>query len=216
MGKVYDRSEERPEIQAIADDITSKYAPPHANTSHRPGGITSTCSPVQVATGPATTPHHRPTATEAPGPVRYTMTEVNFGRLIRSVHRWPASTMVSTMIPHAPRVHPTGGSKKPREPTRVTGVTPAASTVPLGATGHSSPRDQIGHRAVKTATGVPEAIPVIGSPSVELSRGSVSVGQSTSTRSHSSHTSASPLLTAAFTPMHFPTTRKQGIPGPSQ
>nr|YP_010340303.1 cytochrome b6 [Solanum aturense]UNZ92628.1 cytochrome b6 [Solanum aturense] len=31
MSKVYDWFEERLEIQAIADDITSKYVPPHVN-----------------------------------------------------------------------------------------------------------------------------------------------------------------------------------------
>ena len=31
MGKVYDWFEERLEVQAIADDITSKYVPPHVN-----------------------------------------------------------------------------------------------------------------------------------------------------------------------------------------
>nr|QQP17299.1 cytochrome b6 [Selaginella exaltata] len=215
-GKVYDRSEERPEIQAVADDITSKYAPPHANILYRLGGITLTRFPVQVATGSATTFHHRPTVAEASGPARYTMTEVNFGRLIRSVHRWSASMTVPMMILHVSRAYLTGGSKKPRESTWVTGVILAVLTVPSGVTGHPSPRDQIGHWAVKTVTGVPEAIPVIGSPLVELSRGSVSVGQSTSTRFHSLHTFASPLPTAAFMPMHFSTIRKQGIPGPSQ
>ncbi|CAA0821750.1 Cytochrome b6 [Striga hermonthica] len=38
------------------------------------------------------------------------------------------------------------------------------------------PRHQIGYRAVQIVTGVPEAIPVIGSPLVELLRGSASVG----------------------------------------
>ena len=31
MSKVYDWFEERLEVQAIADDITSKYVPPHAS-----------------------------------------------------------------------------------------------------------------------------------------------------------------------------------------
>ena len=31
MSKVYDWFEERLEIQSIADDITSKYVPPHVN-----------------------------------------------------------------------------------------------------------------------------------------------------------------------------------------
>nr|QIB71400.1 cytochrome b6 [Selaginella tamariscina] len=213
-GKVYDWSEERLEVQAIADDITSKYVPPHVNTSHRSGGTTSTRSLVQVATGFATTFYHRPTATEASGPVRYMMTEVSFGWLIRSVHRWSASTMVLMMIPHVLRVYLTGGFKKPRELTRVTGAVLAVSTVSPGVTGYPSPWDQIGYRAVKTVTGVPEAIPVIGSPLVESLRGSVSAGQSTLTRFHSSHTFASPPPTAASMLMHFSMIRKQGISGP--
>lgn len=144
------------------------------------------------------------------------MTEVNFGWLIRSVHRWSASMMVSMTIPHVSRVYPTGGFKKPRELTWVTGAIPAVLTVSPGVTGYSLPRDQIGHWAVKIVTGVPEAIPVTGSPSVELLRGSVSVGQSTSTRFYSLHTFVSPPPTAVSTSMHFPMIRKQGISGPSQ
>ena len=51
MSKIYDWFEERLEIQAIADDITSKYVPPHVNIFYCLGGITFTCFLVQVATG---------------------------------------------------------------------------------------------------------------------------------------------------------------------
>lgn len=71
---------------------------------------------------------------------------------------------------------------KPRELTWVTGVVLAVLTASFGVTGYSLPWDQIGYWAVKIVTGVPEAIPVIGSPLVELLRGSASVGQSTLTR----------------------------------
>ena len=47
MGKVYDWFEERLEIQAIADDITSKYVPPHVNIFYCIGGITFTLTPSQ-------------------------------------------------------------------------------------------------------------------------------------------------------------------------
>jgi cytochrome b6 len=55
MGKVYDWFEERLEIQAIADDITSKYVPPHVNIFYCLGGITFVCFIIQVATGFAMT-----------------------------------------------------------------------------------------------------------------------------------------------------------------
>ena len=52
--------EERLEIQAIADDITSKYVPPHVNIFYCIGGITFTCFIIQVATGFAMTFYYRP------------------------------------------------------------------------------------------------------------------------------------------------------------
>ncbi|KAL0532997.1 hypothetical protein IC582_031168 [Cucumis melo] len=184
LNKVYDWFEERLEIQAIADDITSKYVPPHVNIFYCLGGITLTCFLVQVATGFAMTFYYRPTVTEAFASVQYIMTEANFGWLIRSVHRWSASVVLAVL------------------------------TASFGVTGYSLPRDQIGYWAVKIVTGVPEAIPVIGSPLVELLRGSASVGQSTLTRFYSLHTFVLPLLTAVFMLMHFPMIRKQGISGP--
>lgn len=42
--------------------------------------------------------YYRPTVTEAFMSVQYIMNEVNFGWLIRSVHRWSASMMVLMMF----------------------------------------------------------------------------------------------------------------------
>jgi len=93
MGKIYDWFEERLEIQAIADDVSSKYVPPHVNIFYCLGGITFTCFIIQVATGFAMTFYYRPTVTEAFASVQYIMNDVNFGWLIRSIHRWSASMM---------------------------------------------------------------------------------------------------------------------------
>jgi len=54
---------------------------------------------------------YKPTVTEAYTSVQALMTEVNFGWLIRPVHRWSASMMVLIMIPHLPSL-PNGGFKK--------------------------------------------------------------------------------------------------------
>nr|YP_009297342.1 cytochrome b6 [Erythrotrichia carnea]AOM66685.1 cytochrome b6 [Erythrotrichia carnea] len=214
MGKVYDWFEERLEIQAIADDITSKYVPPHVNIFYCFGGIVFTCFIMQVASGFAMTFYYRPTVAEAFSSVEYIMTSVNLGWLIRSIHRWSASMMVLTMILHSFRVYLTGGFKRPRELTWVTGVLLAVLTVSFGVTGYSLPWDQVGFWAVKIVTGVPDAIPVVGSNIVELLRGGVSVGQGTLTRFYSLHTFVLPLLTAVVMLAHFLMIRKQGISGP--
>ena len=214
MGKVYDWFEERLEIQAIADDVTSKYVPPHVNIFYCIGGITFTCFIIQVATGFAMTFYYRPTVTEAFASVQYIMTEVNFGWLIRSVHRWSASMMVLNMILHVCRVYLTGGFKKPRELTWVTGVALASVTVSFGVTGYSLPWDQVGYWACKIVTGVPDAIPVVGGLLVEVLRGGVSVGQSTLTRFYSAHTFVLPVVAVVLMLTHFVMIRKQGISGP--
>jgi cytochrome b6 len=214
MSNVYDWFQERLEIQAIADDITSKYVPPHVNIFYCLGGITLTCFIVQVATGFAMTFYYRPTVTEAFASVTYIMTEVNFGWLIRSVHRWSASMMVLNMILHVCRVYLTGGFKKPRELTWVTGVALASVTVSFGVTGYSLPWDQVGYWACKIVTGVPDAIPVVGGLLVQVLRGGVSVGQSTLTRFYSAHTFVLPVVAAVLMLTHFVMIRKQGISGP--
>ena len=214
MSSVYDWFQERLEIQAIADDITSKYVPPHVNIFYCLGGITLTCFIVQVATGFAMTFYYRPTVTEAFASVQYIMTEVNFGWLIRSVHRWSASMMVLNMILHVCRVYLTGGFKKPRELTWVTGVALASVTVSFGVTGYSLPWDQVGYWACKIVTGVPDAIPVVGGLLVEVLRGGVSVGQGTLTRFYSAHTFVLPVVAIVLMLTHFVMIRKQGISGP--
>lgn len=206
--------DERLDIQALDDDISSKYVPPHVNIFYCLGGVTLVCFLIQFATGFAMTFYYKPTVTEAFTSVQYIMTDVSFGWLIRSIHRWSASMMVLMMILHVFRVYLTGGFKKPRELTWITGVILGVITVSFGVTGYSLPWDQLGYWAVNIVSGVPEAIPVVGSTIVELMRGGTGVGQSTLSRFYSLHTFVLPWLIAVFMLAHFLMIRKQGISGP--
>jgi cytochrome b6 len=212
--KTFQWFNERLEIQAISDDIASKYVPPHVNIFYCLGGITLVCFVIQFATGFAMTFYYSPTVADAFTSVEKIMTEVNFGWLIRSIHRWSASMMVLMMILHTFRVYLTGGFKNPRELTWVTGVILAVITVSFGVTGYSLPWDQIGYWAVKIVSGVPEAIPVVGVAMADLLRGGSSVGQATLTRYYSLHTFVLPWFIAVFMLLHFIMIRKQGISGP--
>jgi cytochrome b6 len=214
MRKVYNWFQDRLEIQSLVDDVTSKYVPPHVNIFYCIGGITFTCFLIQVATGFAMTFYYRPRVADAFSSVQYIITEVSFGWVIRSVHRWAASLIVLIILLHVFRVYLTGGFKRPRELTWVTGVIIAICTVSFGVTGYSLPWDQVGYWAVKIVTGVPEAIPVVGSILVVVLRGSLRVGQSTLTRFYSLHTFVLPLLTTVLILIHFLIIRKQGISGP--
>ena len=212
--KTFQWFQERLEIQGISDDITSKYVPPHVNIFYCLGGITLVCFLIQFATGFAMTFYYKPTVAEAFSSIQYIMNEVSFGWLIRSIHRWSASMMVLMMILHIFRVYLTGGFKKPRELTWVTGVVLAVITVTFGVTGYSLPWDQVGYWAVNIVSGVPAAVPVVGDLVVELMRGGESVGQATLTRFYSLHIFVLPWSIAVFMLAHFLMIRKQGISGP--
>lgn len=122
--------------------------------------------------------------------------------------------MVLAMILHVFRVYLTGGFKKPRELTWVTGVILAVLTVSFGVTGYTLPWDQVGYWAASIVTAVPGSIPVVGELIVLLLRGGTGLGQETLTRFYSSHTFVLPWLTAVFMLAHFLMIRKQGISGP--
>merc|ERR1712179_316112 len=118
------------------------------------------------------------------------------------------------MVLHVFRVYLTGGFRKPRELTWVTGVILAVVTVSFGVTGYSLPWDQVGFWACKIVTGVPDAIPVVGGVLVETLRGGVSVGQSTLSRFYTAHTFLLPLLSTLLLGGHFLMIFMQGISGP--
>lgn len=214
MNVAYLWLQERLEIQSIADDITSKYVPPHVNIFYCLGGITLTCFLIQISTGFSLTFYYKPTILEAFLSIQYIMTLANFGWLVRSLHRWGSSLMVLSLILHVCRVYLTGGFKKPRELTWVTGVILSVTTVSFGVTGYSLPWDQIGFWACKIVTGVPDAIPVLGDLIVQVIRGGISVGQSTLTRFYSGHTFVLPVVALSLILTHFIMIRKQGISGP--
>lgn len=214
MNNIYDWLQERIEIQALTDDVTSKYIPPHVNIFYCLGGITLTCFIVQVATGFALTFYYRPTITEAFSSIEFIITQVNLGWLIRSMHRWAGSMMVLNMLLHVLRVYLTGGFKKPRELTWVTGVFLAPLTGSFGITGYSLPWDQVGYWACRIVTGVPAVLPIIGNFLVQIIRGGDAVGQSTLTRFYSAHTFILPIITVVLMLTHFALIRKQGISGP--
>ena len=127
--------------------------------------------------------------------------------------------MAILLILHVQRVYLTGGSKRARELTWITGALLAALAASFAVTGYSLAWDQIGLWASKIVTAVPEAIDglarEVGSVAIVVTRGGVSVGQGRLVRFYSAHTSILPLTSCGTVSIHFGGLRKQGIAGPS-
>jgi cytochrome b6 len=214
VGGVFSWFQERIELQSIADDVTTKYVPPHVDLFYCFGGITLTAFLVQLATGFAMTFYYRPSVSEAFSSVNYLMTQVNYGWLIRSTHRWSASMMILFLLIHIFRVYLTGGFKSPRELTWLTGLSLGTLAASFGVTGYSLPWDQVGYWACSIVTGTPAVIPGLGSQLVRAIRGGPGVGQLTLTRFYSAHTILLPIISITLLLVHFLIIRQQGISGP--
>ena len=189
--------------------------PPHVNIFYCFGGLVFTSFLAQVTTGAAMTFYYVPDVTRALPSVAAITYSARHGWAIRSMHRWIASFMVLSLVCHVYRVYLTGGFKKPRELTWLTGVGLSICTVSFGVTGYSLPFDQVGYWAIRIVTGVPDSFPVVGPLIVSLLRGGPSVGQGTLNRFFAAHVLVLPLITAILMLSHFLFIRKQGISGPT-
>ena len=170
--------------------------------------------PLQVVTGIPLTMTYSPTVISAFTSVSFITYHTHLGWTLRTLHRWCGSSMACVLIQHVTYTYLTGGLKRLRELTWVTGIILAVIIISFGVTGYTLPWDQLGYWACKIVTGVPDAIPVVGGLLVEVLRGGVSVGQGTLTRFYSAHTFVLPVVAIVLMLTHFVMIRKQGISGP--
>lgn len=218
MSLIYDWFEERLEIQCIADDILSKYVPPHVNIFYCFGGIVSCMFLLQVVTGLCLTMVYSPTVISAFTSVSSITYNMHLGWSIRTLHRWCGSSMVCVLIQHVMRIYLTGGMKRPRELIWVTGIILSIIIISFGVTGYTLPWDQLGYWACKIVTLVPEAlnslVPGIGLVLVLILRGGFSIRSGRLSRLYSIHTFFLPIISLVLIISHFSMLRKQGISGP--
>ena len=142
-------------------------------------------------------------------------TSVNFGQLMRNMHRWAAHLMVFTVFLHMARVFYHGAYKPPREFNWVVGVILLLLTLLLSFTGYLLPWDQISYWAITIGLNMASYTPIINTPIQNLIFGGLEVGQNTLLRFYVLHIMVLPLVTAIFLAVHFWRIRKDGgISGP--
>lgn len=137
-------------------------------------------------------------------------TDINFGMLMRNIHRWGAHLMVLAVFLHMCRVFFTGSYKAPREFNWVIGVLLWVLTLLLSFTGYLLPWDQLAYWAVTVGTNMVGATPLIGDQIILLLRGEMEVGAATLIRFYTLHIILLPLVMAILIGVHFWRIRKDG------
>ena len=105
--------------------------------------------------------------------------DVRGGMLIRQIHHWAALFFVAAMMVHLMRVFFTGAYRKPREFNWLLGIGLLTLGLLEGFAGYSLPDDLLSGIGLRIASGIVQALPVIGTWALYLDR--------KSTRLNSSH-----------------------------
>ncbi|MGH8902135.1 MAG: selenite/tellurite reduction operon b-type cytochrome ExtP [Egibacteraceae bacterium] len=140
---------------------------------------------------------------------------VQFGDLVRNMHRWGGHLMVLTVFLHMARVFYHGAYKPPREFNWVVGVILLFLTMLLAFTGYLLPWDQLAIWAVTVGTSMAGFTPVFGQQVQFVLLGGVEIGPETLLRWYVLHVLALPFVLVIFLAVHFWRIRKDGgISGP--
>ncbi len=154
--------------------------------------------------------YYIPSTTQAYANMQALETDVQFGQLIRGMHRWMAHAMVILVFLHMMRVFYTGAYKPPREFNWVVGVVLLVLTLLLSFTGYLLPWDQLSIWAITVGSNIAGAAPVLGEDVKFTLFGGFTIGQTSLIRFYTLHVIALPLLAAVFMAVHFWRIRRDG------
>jgi ubiquinol-cytochrome c reductase cytochrome b subunit len=167
---------------------------------------------VQAFTGAMLAFNYAPTPGEAYNSLRYILTELTGGSLMRGLHHWGASMMIVVVVLHMTQVFLYGGYKKPREATWMVGVVLLLLTMAYGLTGYLLPWDNRAYWGTVVATQIAAKAPLLG-PYMSRLLGSFSgeVGVVTFARFYGLHVLLLPPATTLLIAVHIYLVRKHGV-----
>ncbi|MBK5292537.1 MAG: cytochrome b N-terminal domain-containing protein [Acidobacteriia bacterium] len=166
---------------------------------------------LQAFTGILLAFNYAPTPGDAHNSVRYIMTELTGGRLIRGLHHWGASMMVVVVVLHMTQVFLWGAYRKPREATWMVGILLLLITLAYGLTGYLLPWDNRAYWGTVVTTQIAAKAPLAGPYISRLIGGNGSVGVVTFTRFYALHVMLLPPLTLLLIGLHIFLVRKHGV-----
>src|SRR3954470_6519368 len=165
----------------------------------------------QAFTGALLAFNYAPTPGDAYNSLRYILTELTGGRLIRGLHHWGASMMVVVVVLHMVQVFLYGAYKKPREATWIVGVVLLLLTLAYGLTGYLLPWDNRAYWGTVVTTQIAGQAPVLGPYLSRLLGGEGAVGDGTFARFYGLHVLLLPPATICLMVLHVFLVRKHGV-----
>jgi cytochrome b6 len=213
--RTYRWLDERLTLADLAAMAKKKAVPQHRYSfCYFFGGATLFFLMLQVMTGILLLLYYKPTAEAAFESVRFIVTEVSFGWLIRSIHSWSANLMVLSAFLHMATVFFMGAYRKPRELTWWTGAVLLLLSMGFGFSGYLLPWNELAFFATRVGTDMAGKIPLAGAYVLEFLRGGEDVTGATLTRFFGFHVAVLPMITTALLALHVILIQRQGMSVP--
>ena len=192
-----------------------KQVPVHRHTFwYYWGGMTLFLFGVQVCTGILLLLYYRPSADEAYESVRFLMTDVSFGWLIRSIHSWSANLMIGAALVHMFSVFLLKAYRSPREMTWLSGAVLLALSFAFGFSGYLLPWNQLAFFATKVGTDIMGVVPLVGPFMLRFLRGGDQITGGTLTRFFGFHVAILPAITTLIVALHVYLVQRHGMSVP--
>ena len=211
MRTVIDWLEHRTGLESAIKNFLYEDIPASAGWHQIIGSMAVFFFVIQVFTGGLLAFNYAPTPGEAYNSVKYIMTELTGGPLIRGLHHWGASMMLIIVVLHMIQVFIYGAYKKPREATWMVGVTLLLITLAFGLTGYLLPWDNRAYWGTVVTTQIASQAPIAGPYLLRLLGSQGSVGNVTFSRFYALHTVLLPPLTMILIGIHIYLVRKHGV-----
>ena len=211
MRTVIDWLEHRTGLESAVKNFLYEDIPASAGWHQIIGSMAVFFFVIQVFTGAMLAFNYAPTPGEAYNSVKYIMTELTAGPLIRGLHHWGASMMLIIVVLHMIQVFIYGAYKKPREATWMVGVTLLLITLAFGLTGYLLPWDNRAYWGTVVTTQIASQAPIAGPYLLRLLGSQGAVGNVTFSRFYALHTVLLPPLTIILIGVHIYLVRKHGV-----
>jgi cytochrome b6 len=214
MGGLAGWLDDRLRLGAVRAFLGHKIVPARQSAWYYLGGVTLFLYGIQVGTGVLLLLYYRPAPESAFESVRFVVSHVPFGWLVRSVHAWAANLMIATAFAHLASVFFMKAYRPPRELTWMSGAVLLALTLGFGFSGYLLPWNELAFFATKVGTDIAGAVPGIGPGLLVVLRGGEEVTGATLTRFFGVHVALLPLLTTLVLLAHLALVQVHGMSEP--
>ena len=215
--KLFNWFDKRYDLSPLIHFMEKKKVPIHNHSIwYYMGGVALFLFIVQVVSGILLLMYYRPGINSSFESVRFILTDVKFGWLVRSIHSWSANLMIFFVFVHMFSTYFTRAYRKPRELTWITGFLLLILGLAFGFSGYLLPWNELSYFATKVGTDIAGVIPFIGKPILELLRGGDEVTGATVTRFYGIHIALLPAIFAVLLFVHLLFVQRQGMSEPEE